>query len=222
MKAMILAAGRGKRLRPLTDTLPKALIEVHGEPLIVHHIRGLVSNQINDIVINLAHLGEKIQSTLGDGSALGANITYSQEPEGAYETGGGIVNALPLLGPKPFIVVNSDVFCPFNFKRLPALGQQLAHLILVPNPSHNQKGDYALTGNTLKVDKKTNPYTYSGIALYHPKLFEKCQLSRYSVTPLIQAASQQNRVTGECFNGVWHDVGTMERLQKARKENKET
>ena len=218
MKAMILAAGRGKRLRPLTDTLPKALVEIQGQPLIVHHIKRLVANEVDDIVINLAHLGGQIQSTLGDGKALGAHITYSQEPELGYETGGGIVKALPFLGSKPFIVVNSDIFCPYDFKQLPTLQDQLAHLILVPNPAHNLKGDYALQGSSLLVDKDNNPYTYSGIALYHPTLFNNCDISRYSVTPLIQSASKQNKITGECFEGIWHDVGTMERLQRARKE----
>lgn len=216
MKAMILAAGRGQRLRPLTDTVPKALIEVHGDPLIVHHIKRLVKSDIRDIVINLAHLGHKIKAELGDGRHLGANITYSEEPEGAYETGGGIVNALPLLGHNPFVVINSDVFCPYDFKCLPKLNSQLAHLVLIQNPKHNLKGDYSLKGNTLIVNESNNPYTYSGIALYHPILFQDLKPSRYSVTPLIQKASLDNKVTGECFDGLWHDVGTKERLDAAR------
>jgi MurNAc alpha-1-phosphate uridylyltransferase len=217
MKAMILAAGRGKRLRPLTDSLPKALIEVHGAPLIEHHIKRLVESGIDDIIINLAHLGDKIKSQLKDGAQFGASITYSEEPNDAYETGGGIVNALPLLGPSPFVVINSDIYCPFDFKQLPTIDDQLGHLILIQNPKHNLKGDYSLVGDTLSVSQGKNPYTYSGIALYHPRLFKDCAISRYSVTPLIQEAAVKQKITGECYDGPWHDVGTMDRLLLARK-----
>lgn len=217
MKAMILAAGRGSRLRPLTDNVPKALIEVQGTPLIVHHIQRLVDNNVSDIVVNLAHLGPQIKHCLGNGQQFGVNITYSEEPVGGYETGGGIVNALPLLGDKPFLVVNSDIFCSFDFTRLPALDKQLAHLVLVANPAHNQKGDYSLQGHLLNVQQTHNNYTYSGIAVYDPKLFEACTLSRYSVTPLIKQAAKNQLVTGECFGGTWHDIGTVDRLRAAQK-----
>ena len=175
MKAMILAAGRGERMRPLTDKLPKPLLEVRGKPLIVWHLKKLSESGFKDIVINIAHLGHKIPETIGDGSKYGLNVTYSDEQnEGALESAGGIVKALPLLGNEPFLVVNGDVFCDYSFNTDFDLGEKLAHLILVPNPKHNLNGDFALEGNVVLNDTAIveleiintgiNPLTISSIS----------------------------------------------------------
>ncbi len=220
MKAMILAAGRGERLRPLTDVTPKALIEVGGQPLIVHHLQNLAKSGINDIVINLAHLGDKIKNRLGTGEQYGVNITYSEEPEGGLETGGGIVKALPYLGTEPFVTVNADIYSNYDFSQLLKLKGQPAHLILVQNPPHNRKGDYDLDGNHLIISPEQNPFTFSGIAVYHPDFFSRCQLRRFSVTTMIKRTCSQNLITAETFEDMWHDIGTERRLKAAEKEIK--
>lgn len=216
MKAMILAAGRGERLRPLTDSIPKALIEVGGQPLIVHHLHNLAKCGINDIVINLAHLGDKIKSRLGNGEQFGVNISYSEEPKGGLETGGGIVKALPLLGDEPFVAVNADIYCNYDFKQLLKLQGQPAHLVLVENPPHNKKGDYNINGNHLITSTDGNPFTFSGIAIYHPKFFHNCEIKRFSVTTMVKHSCKKKLITAECFNDVWHDIGTEKRLRDAR------
>jgi len=219
MKAMILAAGRGNRLRPLTDHTPKPLIDLHGKTLIEHHIDKLKAIGVNDIVINVAHLPEKIESHLQNGEHLGVNITYSKEPSDALETGGGIVNALPLLGEEPFICLNGDVYCHYPLEQLPQLIQQSAHLVLVPNPAHNLTGDYHLCDQGLLHSQSDNkPYTYAGIAVYHPKLFDGVPEGRFSITPIIQQAASNGAITAELYSGNWHDVGTLERLDAARKK----
>lgn len=217
MKAMILAAGRGERLKPLTNTTPKALIELNGQPLIVHHILNLKSHGINDIVINTAYLGKKIEQYIGNGEAFGVNITYSKEKSGGLETGGGIVNALPLLGKEPFIAVNADIYCPFNFEKLPKLNKSLAHLVLVNNPAHNPNGDYAIDGDYLSNRDDLNKYTFSGIAIYHPDFFKNCTDGKYSVTPIVKEMANKNTVSAELYPETWHDIGTQERLEIAQK-----
>lgn len=216
MKAMILAAGRGERLRPRTDHTPKALIEINNEPLVVHHLHQLKQAGIVDIVINLAHLGEQIERYLGNGQRFGVTIAYSKEPPGGFETGGGLANALPLLGPDPFISINADVYCPFPFDTLPDTLATHAHLVLVDNPPHNPDGDYSLQDGLLRVTKAPQPYTYSGIAVYQPRLFVGQPPGRYSVTPLIRQASQTSQISGELYRGVWFDIGTEQRLQQAQ------
>lgn len=219
MKAMILAAGRGERCRPLTDTIPKPLIEVQGEALIVRHIKRLKAIGVEDIVINLAHLGEKIQRALGQGDAWGVNIRYSFEPEGALETGGGIHKALPLLGPHPFLMLNGDVYTDYPLENLSLANDQLAHLVLVPNPDFNLQGDFHLSANGAKVKRVGLPnYTLSGIAVYHPKLLQGASSGRFSVVPFLDAAMQADRVTGEIYTGLWRDVGTLERYHALLKE----
>ncbi len=214
MKAMILAAGRGERMRPLTDTLPKPLLEVHGKPLIVHHLENLSQSGFKEVIINIAHLGYKIPEALGDGSRWGLNITYSDEQKsGALESLGGIVNALPLLGDEPFLVVNGDVFCDYEFKRDFDLGEKMAHLILVPNPPHNEKGDFGLKGS-LVCNEADDMFTFSGIGYYNPKIFTDKKPIKAPLAPLLREMIEKNKISGELYKGIWHDIGTPQRLQK--------
>ena len=213
MKAMILAAGRGERMRPLTDTTPKPLLEVRGKPVAVWTIEALVRAGIHELVINHAHLGAKIEHTLGDGGAFGASIRYSREGE-ALETAGGIANALPLLGTEPFIAVNGDVYCDFDFSRLVrhSLRDYSAHLVLVRNPEHNPAGDFALRGGELGHEGEPK-HTFSGIALYRPELFGSIERgTKAKLAPVLRAAMQRGLVSGELHAGAWHDVGTPQRL----------
>ncbi|MFT7860316.1 MAG: N-acetylmuramate alpha-1-phosphate uridylyltransferase MurU [Sulfurimonas sp.] len=212
MKAMILAAGRGERMRPLTDTTPKPLLKVADKELIIWHIERLAQNGFKELVINIAHLGEQIPKTLGDGSRWGVSITYSDEREiGALESAGGIKKALPLLGDEPFLVVNGDVFCEYNFDPSFDLENKLAHLILVPNPEHNQKGDFGLE-NTLVLNESAEMLTFSGIAYYNPKIFESVQLEKLPLAPLLRHYIDQEMISGELFEGLWKDIGTPQRL----------
>jgi len=215
VKAMILAAGRGQRLRPLTDEIPKPLIEVGEKPLIAWHLERLAAAGIQDVVINLGHLGEQIRTTLGDGRLFGVNITYSPEPPGALETGGGLLNALPLLGDEAFLVVNADVWTDLDFAVLPARLSADAHLVLVDNPAHHPEGDFALTGNQVTNAGK-NRLTYSGIAVLGPGLFRGATPGRFSYVPLLRSAAERGRVTGQRHSGRWFDAGTAERLEALR------
>lgn len=216
MRAMILAAGRGERLRPLTDTTPKPLLPVAGRPLIEYHIQRLAQAGFKDLVINHAHLGDQIEETLGDGARWGLSISYSREGT-ALETGGGIFRALPLLGSRPFLVVNGDIWCDYPFDKLRArVLTGLAHLVLVPNPPHHARGDFGLDGQRVLSGGPTL-YTFSGIGLYHPELFLGCQPGAFPLAPLLRRAMDDNRVTGELYQGCWIDVGTKERLVEAEK-----
>jgi len=215
---MILAAGLGSRMRPLTDVTPKPLLNVGGIPLIVWHLEKLAHQGITDIVINIAHLGYKIPKALGDGADWGVNIAYSDEQEeGGLESAGGIVKALPLLTDSNkyddnFLVVNGDVFTDYDFQNNRHLADGvLAHLILVPNPEHNPEGDFALDNN-LVVDNKQ--YTFSGIGYYSPKLFEGVPYGKSTLAPLLRQAMKEGKVTGELYDGEWLDIGTPERLEE--------
>ena len=212
MKAMILAAGRGERMRPLTNHTPKPLLRAGGKPLIVWHIEKLAKAGFHDLVINHAHLGTQIENALGDGSQFGVSIDYSPEAE-ALETAGGIANALPLLGNKPFLVVNGDVFCDFDFMTLTPLPENtLAWLVLVNNPEHNPSGDFALQENIVS-DDATEKLTFSGIGVYHPDLFRDVDRgSKAKLAPLLRRAIKTNQVRGEHYQGRWLDIGTPERL----------
>ena len=211
MQAMILAAGRGERMRPLTDHVPKPLLQAGGKPLIVHHLERLASAGIRDIVINHAHLGEQIEATLGDGSRWGVRIRYS--PEGkALETGGGIVRALPLLGLDPFLVVNGDIWTDLDFSRLRIETDRLAHLVLVSNPPHHPGGDFALSKGSV-LSEGAPRYTFSGIGVYHPDLFRDQEPGAFPLAPLLREAMTRNLVSGELYRGRWSDVGTPGRLQ---------
>lgn len=210
MRVMILAAGRGVRMRPLTDRIPKPLLTIGGEPLIVHLIRRLAKAGFDDIVINYAHLGEQIVDRLGDGQALAVQIRYSPELPEAFETGGGIYNALPLLGEQPFIVVNGDVWTDFPFERLLAHPSRLAHLVLVSNPAHRVDGDFSLVDGKVSGDGDPR-LTFSGIGVYAPELFRGCEPGPFPLAPLLRTAAAQGLVTGEQYKGEWVDVGTEER-----------
>ncbi|KYJ85897.1 N-acetylmuramate alpha-1-phosphate uridylyltransferase MurU [Sulfurovum riftiae] len=217
MKAMILAAGLGTRMRPLTDTTPKPLLEVGGIPLIVWHIERLAHDGFKEIVINIAHLGYKIKEALGDGSEWGVHIEYSDEQEeGCLESAGGIIKALPLLGDETFLVVNGDIFTDYDFNVEKKLDEGiLAHLVLVPNPEHNPEGDFALRDGKV-VDAKA--YTFAGIGYYSPKLFKGVAYGKSSIVPLLRAAMKEGRVTGELYEGEWLDIGTPERLEQLNAE----
>ena len=217
MKAMILAAGRGERMRPLTDTTPKPLIKVHDKALIEWHIERLAQNGFKEIVINIAHLGQKIKDSLGNGSKWNVKIYYSDEREtGALESAGGIKKALNILGEKPFLVVNGDVFCDYEFDKDFEIGDKKAHLILVKNPEHNEKGDFGLINDrVLNSDDKM--YTFSGIGYYSPKLFHDVELQKSPLAPFLREAIENNEVTGEVFKKMWHDVGTQKRLDEINK-----
>jgi N-acetyl-alpha-D-muramate 1-phosphate uridylyltransferase len=213
MKAMILAAGRGERMKPLSDSVPKCMLEVRGKPLIAWIIEALARAGVRGIVINHAHLGHMIEAALGDGRRFGVAIRYSPEAE-ALETAGGIAKALPLLGDAPFLAVNSDIFCDFDFPGLVkrTLGAKLAHLVLVPNPPHHPQGDFSLRGSQVG-DKEEPKCTFSGIGLYRPDLFAGVNPgSKGQLAPLLRAAMARGLVSGELHLGEWHDVGTPQRL----------
>jgi MurNAc alpha-1-phosphate uridylyltransferase len=216
VKAMVLAAGHGTRMRPLTDHTPKPLLQVGGKPLIVWHIEKLKQAGFQDIVINIAWLGEQIPKALSDGSQFGVNLYYSDEQnEGALETAGGIVKALPLLtetGDEPFLVVNGDVWCDYSItNKNPLMEGKLAHLILVNNPEHNPDGDFLLEDGNVKAEGSSK-YTFSGIGYYHPDLFNELPHGKRPLAPLLREAMQENKVTGEYYSGDWRDIGTPERL----------
>ncbi len=212
---MILAAGRGERLRPLTDTLPKPLVDVAGRPLVEHVIAALARDGFTDLVVNHAWLGTLIEETLGDGRRLGVRIRYSPEPEGALETGGGIRNALELLGEEPFLAVNGDVWTDVSFAALPREPAGLAHLVLVDNPPHNPEGDFALAGGRV-LSTGPQRLTFSGIGVYRPALFAAREPGRFALAPLLREAMTRGEVTGEHHRGRWHDIGSIARLELLR------
>jgi N-acetyl-alpha-D-muramate 1-phosphate uridylyltransferase len=213
MKAMLLAAGRGERLRPITDRIPKALVEAGGKPLIGWHLERLARAGFREAVINVSHLGERIVERLGDGRGYGLRLSYSRERE-RLETAGGIANALPLLGADPFLLVNADVYCECDFARLRdlELGERLAHLILVPNPPHKEKGDFSLRHGMVGDDPAPR-YTYAGVALMKPALVAPVRPGdKAPLAPLLYDAARRGKLGGELYEGLWQDVGTIERL----------
>jgi len=212
MKAMILAAGRGERLRPLTDTTPKPLMQVGAHSLIEYHLLALKKAGIEDIVINLAWLGDQIESRLGDGSHYGVNIRYSYETGQALETGGGIFNALPLLGDDAFIVTNADIWTDYPYQNLPSKLKGLAHLVMVDNPAQHLDGDFSLEAGLLH-DTDTQRKTFSGIGVYSADLFKSISETIFPLAPLLRDAMQKDQVSGEYYQGQWFDIGTVERLQ---------
>jgi MurNAc alpha-1-phosphate uridylyltransferase len=212
MKAMILAAGKGERMRPLTLTTPKPLVRAGGVPLIEYHLRALAAAGFTEIVINHAWLGQQIEDYLGDGSRYGVSIRYSPEGE-PLETGGGIFRALPLLGDEAFVVVNGDIWTDYDFSVLhqPIVG--LAHLVLANNPAHHPTGDFQLIDGQVRDGQPSAAnLTYSGIAVLHPQLFEGCSAGAFKLAPLLRAAMANGQVSGEHLKGQWVDVGTHERL----------
>jgi MurNAc alpha-1-phosphate uridylyltransferase len=213
MKAMILAAGRGDRMRPLTDTTPKPLLKVAGKPLIQYSIENLVQAGFTELVINVAYLGAQIKQALGDGHQFGASIVYSDEGEEGLETAGGIIHALPLLGDKPFLVVNSDVACDFPLAKLKPQSIELAYLVLIDNPEHHREGDFSLQSHGKLQLEGGNRLTFSGIGVYHPRLFAGVPTGKRKLRPLLEQAMTNSLVSGEKFGGFWMDIGTVERLQ---------
>lgn len=212
MKAMILAAGRGERMRPLTDHTPKPLLKVGGKPLIGWHLQRLAAAGFEDIVINHAHLGEQIETALGDGRQWGVRIQYSPEKV-ALETAGGIANAMPLLGDAPFLVVNGDVFTDIDYRSLLLTAPDLAHLVMVDNPAQHPAGDFALIDGRLFAEG-AEKLTFSGVGVYHPALFAEIERGAPAkLAPLLKAAMAQGLVSGTHHRGIWHDIGTPERLQ---------
>ena len=222
MKAIILSAGRGERMQPLTNSTPKPLLVAGGRSLIEHTIKALVSAGINNIIINYAHLGEQFPSKLGDGSKYNAAIEYSNEQGGRLETAGGIVNALPLLGDAPFLVVNGDIWTDYPFQELKETklnSKILCHLVLVNNPEHNPKGDFSLTSGLLSQAEQ-NKFTYSGIGIYHPSLFANLKLESKPLRPLLLSVIATQQASGEIYPGQWFDIGTIERLNALSKHLK--
>jgi len=212
MKAMILAAGRGERMRPLTDHTPKPLLKVGGKPLIVWHLQRLATAGFKDVVINHAHLGEQIETALGDGGEWGVRIQYSPEKI-ALETAGGIANAMPLLGDSPFLVVNGDVFTDIDFGALKLVAPNVAHLVMVDNPPQHAAGDFTLSGEKLSVEG-AEKLTFSGVGIYQPSLFAGVVRGEAAkLAPLLKTAMAQGLVSGSHHQGAWHDIGTPERLQ---------
>lgn len=213
MQVMILAAGRGERMRPLTDFTPKPLLKAAGKSLIVHTIEQLVSAGFTDLVINHAYLGEQIEMALGDGSQFDATIRYSPEGKNGLETAGGIIHALPMMKDSPFLVVNGDIATDFPFAILKNQPVDFAHLVLVPNPKHHEKGDFHIDSNQYLSMTGTQRFTFSGIGLYSPEFFKTAPKNSTKLAPLLRDAMQKNRITGELFKGFWMDIGTPERLQ---------
>jgi len=213
VKAMILAAGRGERMRPLTLARPKPLLDVGGLPLIVHHIHALAMAGFRDLVVNLSWLGRQIREALGDGSRYGVTLLYSDEGPEPLETGGGIFRAMPLLGPGPFVVLNGDIWTDYPYARLRGLLQpkDLAHLVLVPNPAHNPRGDFVLDRARI-VEAPGERHTFSGVGVYRPELFDGCRDGVFRLAPLLRSAARAGRLGGEIFEGEWLDIGTPERL----------
>lgn len=219
---MILAAGRGNRLRPITDTTPKPLVPLCGKPLIEYHIEKLAQAGIKEIVINHAWLGGNIESTLGDGSRWNLTIHYSAEPEGGLETAGGIINALPLLGQEPFLLINGDVFCDMDFAKLVKQAgnlkqnpDSLGYLMLVPSPEHNESGDFGLSESNKVLEQGV--YTFAGLSVLSPRLFANMKVGFIRLAPILREAMVKGLITGQVEVGLWSDVGTLERLQATEK-----
>jgi MurNAc alpha-1-phosphate uridylyltransferase len=210
---MVLAAGRGERMRPLTLGRPKPLLEVGGMPLIVHHLHALAMAGFRDVVVNVSWLGAQIQSALGDGSRFNVRLSYSEEGPEPLETGGGIFRALPLLGPAPFLVLNGDIWTDYPYAKLreSLRATDLAHLVLVANPAHNPGGDFVLKEGRI-IEEAGERLTFSGVGVYRPELFDGCQDGIFKLAPLLRAGARQGRVSGEVHDGEWLDIGTPQRL----------
>jgi MurNAc alpha-1-phosphate uridylyltransferase len=209
---MVLAAGRGERLRPLTDSVPKPLVQVGGKPLIAWHLAALARAGIREVVINLSWLGEQLRAALGDGRVFGVTIRYSEEGPVPLETGGGIFRALPLLGAEPFLLVNGDIWTDLPFETLALAPAALAHLVLVPNPTQHPQGDFGLEPGGIVVNRDSDRFTYCGVGLYRPEFFHDCEPGRFPLLPLLNRAIAARQLHGELYRGRWSDVGTPARL----------
>lgn len=217
MKAMILAAGRGERLRPITDDLPKALVEVAGRSLLERHLLRLKECGVDEVIINLGWHGEKILQRVGSGERYGLSVTYSPEGENILETGGGIQRALPMLGTEPFWVINADVFTDYPLPARGLASGMLGNLVLVPRPAHREQGDFGLENGRVS-NGPGHPFTFSGIAIYRPEFFADAKPGRFPLAPLLREAAEQRLLSGELYQGTWHDVGTPQRLAELNRE----
>lgn len=209
MRSMVLAAGRGERLRPLTDDLPKSLVKVQGESLLERHLRNLRAGGIETVVINLGWLGAQIVDRVGSGGRFGLDVIYSQEGDNVLETGGGIHKALPMLGSEPFLVVNADIFTDMPVPKIDLASDVLGHLVLVPTPEYRDHGDFGVRDGLICNDAEL---TFSGVSIYRPEFFDGCAAGRFSIVPMLREAADAGRLTGSVYEGLWADVGTPERL----------
>ncbi len=212
MIAMILAAGRGERLRPITDTTPKALVEVRGQSLLERHLDAVKAAGVDTVVINLGWLGEQVADRSASGARYGLSVVYSPEGEDILETGGGIQRALPMLGDEVFLVVNADIYTDMP---LPVVLDDDAdgHLVLVPKPAHRERGDFDLNEGRV-LNSESPSLTFSGVALYRPEFFADCKPGRFPLAPMLRAAADASRLAGSVYEGAWEDVGTVERLEE--------
>lgn len=211
MRAMILAAGRGERLRPLTDKTPKSLVEVHGESLLERHLDNVRSAGIKTVVINLGWLGDKIVERVGSGKRYGLEVIYSQEGEDVLETGGGIHKALPILGSDPFLVVNADIYTDMPVPDVRLADDHLGHLVMVPTPDHSDHGDFDIEDGLIRNNEHA-AHTFSGVAIYRPEFFDDCEAGRFPLAPMLREAAECGSLSGSLYEGLWADVGTPERL----------
>jgi len=218
VRAMILAAGRGERMRPLTDATPKPLLAVGGKPLIQYHIESLATAGVREIVINLAWKGAQLREALGDGARFGVSIVYSDEGDAALETGGGIFNALSLLGPEPFLVVSGDIWTDYPLIQAAArvAAGDVAHFVVVPNPDFHQRGDFALRGN--RMTDEGERHTYANIGAFRPEFFDGCKPGRFALAPLMYEWIAKGRVGGELYHGRWYNIGTPAQLEQLDRE----
>ncbi len=211
MIAMILAAGRGERLRPITETMPKALVEVRGKSLLEHHLLALESAGVETVVVNLGWFGNKIVEKVGSGKEYGLNVIYSPEGDNILETGGGIHRALPMLGPDPFLVVNADVYTDMPLSLEDLYPDRAGHLVLVPRAKHRPTGDFDLLDGRVRNSSEPE-FTFSGVAIYRPEFFADCTPGRFSLVPMLRAATDAGALSGSVYSGMWQDVGTPDRL----------
>lgn len=216
MIAMILAAGRGERLRPVTDSIPKALVEVRGESLLERHLRAIRAAAVDTVVINLGWHGEQIVERVGSGADFGLNVIYSPEGDDVLETGGGIHRALPMLGDEPFLVVNADIYTDMPLHAAALAGDELGHLVLVPTSSDRHGGDFNLIDNLVRNGRNGDipEFTFSGVATYRPGFFAKCKAGRFSIVPMLRAAADAGQLGGSVYAGLWRDVGSPDRLKE--------
>jgi MurNAc alpha-1-phosphate uridylyltransferase len=209
--AMILAAGRGERLRPVTDSVPKSLLEIGGQALLERHLRSLAEGGVETVVINLGWLGEQITERIGSGEEYGLNVVYSQEGDNILETGGGIHRAMPVLGADPFLVINADIYTDMPLPDVQLSDDDMVHLVCVPVPEDMASGDFAIVDGRIRNDGEPM-FTFSGVSIYRPEFFADCTPGRFSVVPMLRAAADADRISGSIYSGLWRDVGTPERL----------
>lgn len=212
MIAMILAAGRGERLRPLTDEIPKSLVEIRGQTLLERHLENIRDAGVKTVVINLGWLGEQIIERVGSGRGYGMEVIYSPEGDNILETGGGIHNALPMLGSDPFLVVNADIYTDMPVPDIELPVERLGHLVMVPTPHYRERGDFDLSDGLVR-NNHAAMLTFSGIAIYRPEFFSGCEAGRFPLAPMLREAADAGRLSGEMYKGLWADVGTSERLE---------